>query len=344
MKRGVKMARVATLLPVERFNVPGAVIPAELEFRFETDHSEAAIIGVCRNADFLFVPASYPAITARILKNIPSIRMIQSHGAGYNKIDTGAAARLNIPVANVPGQNASTVAEFAIALMIALQRRMIVSDREIKAGKYTAVRKDLFKAGLHEVGGSRLGLVGMGAIGRRVARIARLLGAAVAYHDLYRADSHLETELGLQYKAFYDLLSSCDVLSLHVPLTEKTQALIGEEEIGRMPRGSILINTSRGEVVDQQALAAALESGHIRGAAVDTLSPEPPPSDHPLLNLSETARDRLILTPHAAGITDPALARLLNNALANIARAASGKPPKNVVNGVLSARPAVLKP
>lgn len=118
-------------------------------------------------------------------------------------------------------------------------------------------------------------------------------------------------------------------------LSGETAGLIGKKEIGAMPRGSILINTSRGEVVDQRALADAMETGHIDGAAVDTVSPEPPPPDHPLLNLSPAARDRLILTPHIAGITDQAFVRLLNSALANISRVVSGKPPENVVNGVL---------
>ena len=103
------MARVTTLLPVERFKVPGAVIPEDLEFHFESDHSEAAVIAACGNADFLFVPANYPPITDRIIENIPTVRMIQSHGTGYDKIDTAAAARLKIPVANVPGQNSGTV-------------------------------------------------------------------------------------------------------------------------------------------------------------------------------------------------------------------------------------------
>jgi len=333
------MARVTTLLLVERFKVPGAVIPGDLEFQFETDLSEDAIIAACRNADFLFVPANYPPITDRIIENIPTVRMIQSHGTGYNRIDIEAAARLKLPVANVAGQNAMTVAEFTIALIIALQRRMIVSDREIKTGSYSEVRKDCFKQGLREIGGCRLGIVGMGAIGRRVAKLAGILGASVAYHDLYRAGVQLETELNLEYVTLDELLTKSDIISIHVPLTGETAGLMGKEEIGAMPRGSILINTSRGEVVDQMALADAMETGHIGGAAVDTVSPEPPPPDHPLLNLSPAARDRLILTPHIAGITDQAFGRLLNNALANISRVVSGKPPENVVNGIFKARP-----
>ena len=179
----------------------------------------------------------------------------------------------------------------------------------------------------------------MGAIGRRVAKLAGILDASVAYHDLYRIDAQLETELNLEFVTLDELLTKSDIISIHVPLTGETAGLIGKKEIGAMTRGSILINTSRGEVVDQRALADAMETGHIDGAAVDTVSPEPPPPDHPLLNLSPAARDRLILTPHIAGITDQAFGRLLNNALANISRVVSGKPPENVVNGIFEAKP-----
>ena len=332
------MALVLSFVPKKQFDVPGVVIPKNLKFRFETVLSEDAIIEACRNAEFLFVAANYPTVSAKILKNIPSIRMVQSHGTGYDKIDIDAAARLLIPVANAAGQNSMTVAEFTLALIIALQRRMIVSVREIKAGNYSEVRKSSIASGLNEIRDCRIGFVGLGTIGKLVAKIAGLLGPIMAYYDVYRADKDLEMELQLEYKPLDKLLASSDIVSLHVPLTEQTQGMIGKRELGLMPQGSLLINTSRGEVVDQEALADALESGHIGGAAIDTVSPEPPPSDHPLLNLSLAARDRLILTPHIAGVTDPAFVRLTNSALANIARVVSGKPPENVVDGVKEAR------
>lgn len=332
------MATVLSFVPKKQFDAPGTVIPDGLALRFETDLSEDAVIEVCRNKDFLLVGANYPIISAAVLENIPSIRMVQSHGTGYDKIDVDAAARLLIPVANVPGQNASTVAEYTIAAMIAIQRRMIVSDREIKAGNYSAHRKSSVASGLNEIRDCRIGFVGLGTIGKLVAKITGLLGARTAYYDVCRADKDLETELQLEYEPLDLLLQSSDIVSLHVPLMEETRGLMGKREFERMPRGSILINTSRGEVVDQAALADALENGHIGGAAMDTVSPEPPPPDHPLLNLSMAARDRLILTPHIAGVTDPAFVRLTNGALANIARVVSGKPPENVVNGVKAAR------
>jgi phosphoglycerate dehydrogenase-like enzyme len=225
-----------------------------------------------------------------------------------------------------------------VALLIALHRQIVLADREIKAGNYGPVREQFFRSGLKEVKDTRLGLVGLGAIGREVARLTGLLGARVSYFDVRRADEGLEDELRISYMPFEQLIGSSDAVSLHVPLTRETRGLIGRREFDRMRPGALLINTSRGEVVDQQALAEALDGGRLEGAAIDTLSPEPPPPDHPLLNLSPAGRDRLLITPHIAGITKGAFNRLLRGALANILRVAAGGTPLNVVNGVSQAR------
>jgi len=332
------MLTIVSILPRKRFQVLGIHVPNELKFVFESVQTEDEIISACKGADILFVPPAYPPITARVLEKIPSIRMIQSSGSGYDQIDVEAAARLSIPVANVPNQNTTTVAEFTIALLIALQRQVVLSDTEIKAGHYSRIREQFFESGLKEVRDTQLGLVGFGAIGRQVAKIAGLLGATVSYYDIYRAPEQLEMEFQAKYKIIDELLASSDVISLHLPLTAETKRFIGRKELCRMRAGAFLINTSRGEVVDQNALAEMLESGHIGGAAIDTLSPEPPPPEHSLLNLSEGARKKLLLTPHIAGIATGAFTRLLNSAIANMLRVEAGKAPENVVNGVVIAR------
>ena len=166
------MALVLTFVPKKQFEDPGVTIPEGLELQFETVLSEDTVIAACRNKDFLLVGANYPIVSAKILENIPTIRMVQSHGTGYDKIDIDTAARLLIPVANAPGQNSMTVAEFTIAVIIALQRRMIVSDREIKAGNYSEVRKSSIASGLNEIRDCRIGFVGLGTIGKLVAKIA----------------------------------------------------------------------------------------------------------------------------------------------------------------------------
>ena len=329
---------VLSVVPHRRFKEAEISFPAELRFSFKDVVAQDEVIAACRGIDYLFVPPSFPPITAGVLENIPSVRMIQSAGAGYDNVDTEKAAYLNIPVANSPGVNTTTVAEYTVAMIIALQRHMLTADREIKAGNYKSIREKLFTGGLKEICDLRLGLLGFGAIGRKIAQVVGLLGARVSYYDVLRPDPIIEEQLKVTYKDFDELLRTSDSVSVHTPLTQQTLNLIGARELRLMAPGTILINTARGEIVDAAALADALESGHLGGAAIDTIYPEPPPSDHPLLNLSKAAKDRLLVTPHIAGTTKSAFQRMLNQAIANISRVAAGDPPKHVVNGVLETR------
>lgn len=332
------MLNVLSILPEIRFTKAGVGMPAELKLYFKDVRLEEDIIAACRGMDILFLPAAYPPITANVLHHIPSVRLIQSAGAGYDQVDIDCAAELGIPVANSPGHNTGTVAELAVAMLIALQRRMLQADREIKAGRYQTMRESLFKAGLPELGETTLGLVGFGAVGRKVAQVTGLLGASVLYYDVNRPSADEEQALKVQYKPLNELLAACGAVSLHAPLTAATRELIGSQELARMPSGAFLVNTARGELIDPRALAEALESGHIAGAALDTLAPEPPPDSHPLLNLSPAAGERLLLTPHIAGTTQGAFHRMLTGALENIQTVAGGGAPRDVVNGVAKAR------
>jgi phosphoglycerate dehydrogenase-like enzyme len=318
-------------MPLKRFQDAGVDLPPELDVRFESAVTEDEIIEACRTAEFLFLPAAFPPMTGRILENLSAVRLIQSAGAGYDMVDIEGAGRLSIPVANTPGHNALAVAEFTIALLISLQRRIVISDREIKAGNYAHHRETLFRSGLAEVRDTELGLIGLGAIGREVARIATLLGARVSYSDVERRPE-AESELGLVFRGLKEILTLSDAVSLHAPLTPATRGIVGAAELQAMKPGAFLINTSRGELVDSRALAEALEEGRIGGAALDTVSPEPPPAEHPLLNLSPAAGERLLITPHIAGITRNSFARMLRAGFENILRVVNGKPPENVVN------------
>jgi len=330
--------KVFCILPLGRFEEAGVLLPEALDFRFEELLTEKEIILACQGVDFLLVPAAYPDITSRIIENIPSVRMIQTTGTGYNRIDIQSAARLGIPVASSAGRNVTTVAEFTLALLIALQRHLVVSDREIKAGHYTRAREHFFKFGSREVSEARIGIIGFGEIGRKVAQLVLSLGASVSYYDLERTPEGLESKLGVAFKPLDELLRSCDVISLHVPLTDRTRGMVGSREFRLMPSGALLINTSRGEVVDQKAMAEALGAGHLGGAALDTVHPEPLPPDDPLLQLPASARDRLLLTPHIAGMTRGAMHRMLTGAIENILRAASGETPEHIVNGIQKVR------
>ncbi|MDD3652942.1 MAG: NAD(P)-dependent oxidoreductase [Desulfotomaculaceae bacterium] len=334
------MPTTVSLVPRDRFFKTNIDIPEGWNFIFLENFNEEDIIKACRGADFLLALSGFsPAqISAFVIENSPSIKMIQMDGVGYDTVDADAAAKHLLPVANNAGKNAGSVAELAIGMIVSLQRHVLVSDREIKAGNYAQLRGQLIKTGLADICDAKLGLVGLGAIGRKVAEVAGMLGAKLYYYDIYRAAENTEVELGVQYKPLDELLTECEIISMHVPLTEQTRGMINRREFGLMRPGTIFINTARGEVVDQMALAEFLENGHLGGAAIDTMSPEPPPPSHPLLNLSPTAQKKLLITPHLAGVTTGAFRRMLLNALDNMACVAKGKAPKYVVNGVTAAR------
>lgn len=328
------MAVIVSAMPKWRFDAASVDLPPHWDCQFINPATDADLIAACRQADCLLVPASFPVINATMLRQLSHLKLIQTVGAGYDLIDSMAAAALGIPVANVPGANAKAVAEFTVGLIIALQRQLCIADRETKAGHYTAIRQTLLKTGLNEISGSVIGLVGLGAIGCQVARIMTFLGASVCCYSRSGRAAAQAAGLAITYKPLHELLAVSDIVSVHVPLTADTRGLIGRHELGLMPAGSLLVNTARGEVIDQQALAAMLETGHLGGAAVDVVAPEPPPPDHPLLALSPAARDRLLITPHIAGVTIGAFRAMLLQALENIGRVLAQERPQNVVNGV----------
>jgi phosphoglycerate dehydrogenase-like enzyme len=335
-KQGVysTMPTVVSLLSKDKFDAAGPRVPEGWIFRFLDTISDDAIIQACKGADCLFAPATAGAISLPVLENIPSIKIIQTLGVGFDHVSIPATVRLGIPVANVPGANATSVAEYTIGATIALQRRMMEAHDEIRAGNYLPFRNSLLKTGLKEIRDSKLGLVGFGAIGQQVARIAVMMGASVSYFAPHRRPPEVEDQFGVEYKPFASLLKTSDIVSLHLPLNDQTRGFIGPQELALMPAGSILINTARGEVVQQAALVEALESGHLAGAAIDTFDPEPPGPGNPLLTLSPEAAKRVVLTPHISGATASAFKRMIEAALANMERAVRDEIPENIVNGI----------
>jgi phosphoglycerate dehydrogenase-like enzyme len=329
---GFIMPVVVMFLPAARVAATGVPLPPDWRIRHLETADESEIIADCRDADAILSVGAVAQITARIIDACEHLKFIQCLGAGFNQVDLPAAEARRIPVANSPGQNATTVAEFTIGCIIAVQRRLVESDAAIKAGRYTAFRSEVLDEGLREIAGSRLGLIGLGNIGRAVARIAGSLGASVCYHSPQRQPTIIEREFNATYLSLDRLLAECDIVSLHVPLDGTTRGMIGTRELASMKKGGILVNTSRGAVVDQHALAGALENGRPAGAAIDTFDPEPPGAGHPLLSLSPAASRRLLATPHIAGLTAPSFRRLFAASVANVERVLSGQPPENQVN------------
>ena len=332
------MPVLVSTVPKSRFDLYQISFPAGWEVRFvDYPVPDEVLIEQCRGADFLFV-GSVHAVSAKVIAESPSLRFIQVEGVGFDKVDVEAAAKHNLPICNNQGVNAVSVAEFTVGLMLSAQRRMAPADREIKAGRFEECQKTYRGRGVNEIISRRVGLIGCGAIGRNVARMLMPFGCQVVYYDEYRPSLEVEKELQLTYVELEELIRTCDIISLHVPVLPHTVNMISKSQIEMMKTSALIINASRGEILDQYALAEALEAGRIYGAAIDTLSPEPPGADHPLLNLSPEARDRLLVTPHVAGTTNEAFTDMLKRALANMERVWAGEKPQNIVNGVAEAR------
>lgn len=252
------------------------------------------------------------------------LRLIQLISAGYDRFQIEHARERNLPVAINGGANAVAVAEHAVMLMLAVYRRLTQLDRSVRQGAWRVATSGELR--YHELGGKRVGLLGMGQIGREVARRLAGFDVALSYHDLRRLPAGDEARLGATYRSLDELLATSDVLSLHLPLAAETRGIVNAATLARLPAGAILINTARGELVDEAALHAALVSGQLQGAGLDVLSQEPPPADHPLITL-----EQVVMTPHTAGPTWESWPRRFANAFANVERVARGEPPLWVI-------------
>ena len=254
-------------------------------------------------------------IAAEVFARAPRLKLVQKVGVGVNTIDLEAARRHGVAVCNMPGTNTAAVAEMALALMLAALRRLPRFDRAARTAAGWALPRGA-EASLGEIGGRRVGLVGAGAVPRRLAPILAAMGAEVIYWS--RA---ARAELTAEHVGFDALLARADILSPHLPLTTETERLVGPDAFARMKPGVILVNTARGGLVDEAALIAALAAKRVAVAALDVLAAEPPGDDHPLL-----ARDDVIATPHVAWLTAETWERSLGVARENVLRALAGMP------------------
>jgi phosphoglycerate dehydrogenase-like enzyme len=256
-------------------------------------------------------------VTAAMIDAASRLRLIQKIGVGVNTIDLEAAKSRGIAVCNMPGTNTPAVAEMTLLLMLATLRRLSELDPATRAG--TGWDKTMDDCG--ELSGRAVGLVGFGAVARRLVPILEALGAQPVYTSRRPAP-----EAQIPYLPFRDLLPAAEVLSLHLPLVPETTRIIDAAALAAMPRGSVLINTARGGLVDEAALCRALESGHLRGAGLDVFAEEPVSPDNPLLRLPN-----VVVTPHLAWLTAETLERSLDVAVENCRRLAAGEPLLNRV-------------
>lgn len=321
---------VLCLRPRADFARVEALPPESLSVAYHApdDPQLAALI---RDSRAMVIPAVGGKLPAQLFEG-GRVKLVQVTGAGVDRLDEAAMKRLGIPVANVPGGSNGAVAEYAVTAASVLLRRFAWADAEIKKGNYAAFRARMVADNLAGLDGLSVGLVGMGAIGLAVAKAFHDAGCRLCYFDPAPRAADTAAALGAQPMALDELLKTSDVVSLHVPLLPATKGLIGQAQLAAMKPGAVLIQGSRGGIVDEAALAAHLGSGHLAGAAVDVYSAEPPAADNPLLALRGEAACRLLLTPHIAGVTRQSAAFLFRGAWANIERVlVKGEPPANRV-------------
>lgn len=278
-----------------------------------------------RAADADIVLTNKVPFSADTLRQLPRLRFICVLATGYNIIDTEAAARQGVVVANIPAYSTMSVAQMAFAHILNITNHVASYAREVADGKWTNCPDFCFwDSALTELAGKTMGIVGLGNTGMATARIAVALGMKVVAMTSKSADTMPE---GITPAPLDDVLASADVVSLHCPLTPSTRHLINAASIAKMKPSAILINTGRGPLVDEQAVADALNGGRLAAFGADVLSQEPPRGDNPLLS----ARN-CFLTPHIAWATLEARTRLMSTATENVRQFIAGEPVANRVN------------
>lgn len=251
------------------------------------------------------------------------IKLIHTLSAGYDEVELDRARETGIPVCNNGGANAISVAEHTIMLMLAAYRRLPDLVATTRSGKWRGLMGEVR---YYELAGKTIGIVGMGNIGREVAKRLRGWSVNTIYYDVFRRSPSEESDLGLTYVPLDEVFSRSDIITLHTPLTAETHQVVNAQRLATMKPTAVLVNAARGDLVDEKALLAALNEKQILAAALDTLAQEPPPADHPLLR-----HPNVIVTPHVAGPTWDSWPRRFANAYANVGRVARGEKPLWVV-------------
>lgn len=262
-------------------------------------------------------------VDASLLEVVPQVRFIQQLSVGYDHLDVAALERAGVLLAHTPGGNTNAVAEHTILLMLSLLKRFVQAEQATRANTWPTGA--LQRAGIGDLATATVGLVGFGAIGQAVAERLRPFGPRLLYAARHRVDAATEERLGVSYTSLPELLSSASLISLHVPLTEQTHHLLGTQAFALMRPGTLLVNTARGRLIDEQALRQALTQGTLAGAALDVLEHEID-EGNPFTDLPQ-----VLVTPHIAGISQASVAQITSMGIGNVARFLRGETPAYLV-------------
>ncbi|MBS1133353.1 MAG: 3-phosphoglycerate dehydrogenase [Burkholderiaceae bacterium] len=299
----------------------GLFAEAGIELADAQCRTEEQLIDAAKDCDALLL--QYAPVTARVLSALPRLGIVSRYGAGFDTVDTTACARHGVWVANSPDYGVGEVATHALAMALALLRHLAIYDRDVKAGRWSYLSPGMVR----RASDMTVGILGLGRIGKRFAHLARNCFARVIACDPYIIDGDFPAYVGrVDLEALFE---QSDIVSLHVPLNDETRAMVGDRLIACMRRGSMLVNTARGAVVDVDAVVRALDSGQLDGAALDVLPTEPLTTSHPLARHA-----RALLTPHAAFYSTAAEVELRRKAAMNIVQwAMTGRPMYPVIQG-----------
>jgi D-3-phosphoglycerate dehydrogenase len=292
--------------------------------------SESEVIDAARNAHVVMCDAS--PVTRNVIQNLSELVGVVEYGIGYDNIDVNAATENGVLVCNIPDFMTSEVADHAVALILALTRKLDRISRSTRSGKWNWRE---FRP-ISSLDGKTVGVIGFGNIGRQVAERMRSFGTQVIAYDPYVSREAME-KLGARPSNLDELLEASDIISIHVPLSKETRQLIGRKELAKLKDSVILINTSRGSVIDQEALIESLREGRIGAAGLDVLAKEPPSVADPILGF-----ENVIVTPHIGWYSEQSSARLQENAALEAERILTGNPPKHPVNPEVLSRRKLL--
>ena len=321
---------VLCLRPEADFQRVGALPPESLKVVYRAP-GDADVAELMKEARALVIPAVGPKLPVTLFEGT-SVKFVQVTGAGLDRLDLEYLSARGIGVANVPGGSNEAVAEYAVTTATVLLRGFLWADTEIRKGNYGEFRARMITENLQGLDGLTVGIIGFGVTGVAVAAAFQKRGCLIFYHDPAPRDPRTAEAVGAKSCTLEDLFQLADVVTLHVPLLPQTTGMIGRRELAMMKPGAILIQGSRGGVVDEAALAEALQGGGLGGVAVDVYSTEPPATDNPLFALKGEAARRILFTPHVAGVTRQSTAYLFRTAWRNVERALSGKEaPRDVV-------------
>lgn len=293
---------------------------------FKMSDAAERIIAEANDTEYLVVDAM-AQIGEKIILGMPKLRLIQSEGVGYQGIDVECAKSKGIIVCNNKGINDTAVAECAVMLILACLKSITSGSKSVYAGTQIETKKASFGV-VRELSECTVGLLGFGDIARATARLLSAFGCRVLYSNRTRYEN-LENEYNAIYCSLDEMLSQSDFVSLHLAVCDETRGIVDAEFFNKMKTDAYLINTSRGDLVDNEALFNAILSNDIAGAGLDVISPEPVSADNILLD--ERIRDKLVLTPHIAGITSLTVKKIYQNAIMNIEKMINGESPNNIV-------------